>query len=462
MPRIIVKCRYYQSEKTRKSIGGLLQYIATREGVAKLNDAQKNKSATEKQKECIDQFVNAYRSIVNMPEFSAFEKSNTRGDASELIAAVIEMHPELLSGKTYLDYIATRPRVERIGGSHGLFSDEGSALDLTDEVSKMESYSGNVYSVIISIKREDAERLSYNNAEKWRDMLRANKDVIAKAHGIPLDKLCWYGAFHNEKHHPHVHLMLYSKDDIDHGYLNNKGIELMRKTFGKEIFRADLQEIYDRQTQYRNLLTSEAIEEFDSLADSIKFGLCYNPMITQKVADLAARLQSVKGKKVYGYLPLEVKRQVDDIVVELEKDETVKRLYDLWYLAKCEVENTYTDHFSPKLPLAEENVFKPIRNAVIKRAFELGKELNDTNTENKKTDKGNSTNNTIPYKRPTNKAASSVVQTKVITVVSRLGKDISNIFRQEFDGYVNDPSLHIDSKLRREIEAKKKGQNISM
>jgi hypothetical protein len=462
MPRIIVKCRYYQSEKTRKSIGGLLRYIAKREGVDKLNDKQKNKPATEKQKECIDQFVNVYKSIVNMPEYSAFEKSNTRGDASELIAAVIEMHPELLSGKTYLDYIATRPRVERISGSHGLFGDEGSVLDLADEVRKMEAYSGNVYSVIISIKREDAERLSYNNAEKWRDMIRANKDVIAKAHGIPLDKLCWYGAFHNEKHHPHVHLMLYSKDDINHGYLNNKGIELMRKTFGKEIFRADLQEIYDRQTQYRNLLTSEAIEEFDSLADSIKFGLCYNPMITQKVADLAARLQSVKGKKVYGYLPLEVKRQVDDIVVELEKDETVKRLYDSWYLAKCEVENTYTDHFSPQLPLAEENVFKSIRNAVIKRAFELGKELNDTNTENKKTDKGNSTNNTIPYKRPTNTAASSVVQTKVITVVSRLGKDISNIFRQEFDGYVNDPSLYIDSKLRREIEAKKKGQNISM
>lgn len=462
MPRIIVKCRYYRSEKTRKSIGGLLQYIATREGVAKLNDAQKNKSATEKQKECIDQFVNAYRSVVNMPEYSAFEKSNTRGNASELIAAVIEMHPELLSGKTYLDYIATRPRVERISGSHGLFSDEGSALDLADEVRKMEAYSGNVYSVIISIKREDAERLSYNNAEKWRDMIRANKDVISKAHGIPLDKLCWYGAFHNEKHHPHVHLMIYSKDDIERGYLNNKGIELMRKTFGKEIFRADLQEIYDRQTHYRNLLTSEAIEEFDSLADSIKFGLCYNPMVVKKVAELAGRLQSVKGKKVYGYLPPEVKRQVDDIVDELEKDENVKRLYDLWYLARCEVENTYTDHYSPQLPLSEENVFKPIRNAVIKRAFELGKELNETNTENEKTDKDNSTNNTMPYNKPTNTAASSIANAKVITAVSRLGKDISNIFRQEFDGYTNDPALRVDSKLRREIEAKKKGQNISM
>ncbi len=462
MPRIIVKCRYYQSEKTRKSIGGLLQYIATREGVAKLSDGQSNKPATEKQKECIDQFVNAYRSVANMPEYSAFEKSNTRGNASELIAAVIEMHPELLSGKTYLDYIATRPRVERIGGSHGLFSDDGSALELADEVRKMEAYSGNVYSVIISIKREDAERLSYNNAEKWRDIIRANKDVIAKAHGIPIDKLCWYGSFHNEKHHPHVHLMIYSKDDIERGYLNNKGIELMRKTFGKEIFRADLQEIYDRQTQYRNLLTSEAIEEFDALAESIKLGLCYNPMIVKKVAELAGRLQSVKGKKVYGYLPPEVKRQVDDIVDELEKDENVKRLYDLWYLAKCEVENTYTDHFSPQLPLSEENVFKPIRNAVIKRAFELGKELNETNTEDKKTDKGNSTNNTIPYNKPTNTAASSIAKAKVITAVSRLGKDISNIFRQEFDGYANDPALRIDSKLRREIEAKKKGQNISM
>ena len=155
-------------------------------------------------------------------------------------------------------------------------------------------------------------------------------------------------------------------------------------------------------------------------------------------------------------------RKVDDIVDELEKDERVKRLYDVWYLAKCEVENTYTDHFSPQLPLSEENVFKPIRNAVIKRAFELGKELNETNTENEKTDKGSSTNNTIPYNKPTKTVASSIARAKVITAVSRLGKDISNIFRQEFDGYANDPAWGVDSKLRREIEAKKKGQNISM
>lgn len=454
----------------------MLEYVATREGVQKCEDGWRSSPVTAKQQKLIDTLIRSIPSVKKYFEYEEYQNSQTRGNASELIAAVIESHPELLGEKTYLDYIATRPRAERIGGTHGLFSDEGKVLNLSDEVRKMEQFDGNIYSVIISIKRQDAERLGFNNAEKWRDMIRAQKDTLAKAHGIPVDKLCWYGAFHNEAHHPHVHLMLYSTDDIDHGYLTNKGIEAMRRTFGKEIFRSDLQEIYDKQTSHRNRLTSEAIDEFDALAESVKLGLCNNPTVVKKLTDLAEKLQTVKGKKVYGYLPSDAKRMVDELVDELEKDETVKRLYDLWYEAKCAVENTYTDHFSPQLPLSQENVFKPIRNAVVKRALELGKALaedapssEDEQHESDESEGDSKSKSSSPRPSDSSSGSSPKPSTpsgrsgaKIVTAVTRLGKDISNTFRQQFYDYANDPVIAVDSRLRREIEAKKKGQNISM
>lgn len=452
MPKIIVKCRYYKTENTRRNLGGLLEYIAKREGVRKCDDGWKNAPPTAAQRGVIEKLLKNAQSVKQTDEYTEYEKYPTRGNASELIASALEAHPSFLDDKTYLDYIATRPRAERIGGTHGLFSDDGTVLDLADEVRKLRAYNGNVYSAIISVKREDAERLGYNRAEEWRDMIRAQKEVLAKSHNIPLDKLRWYGAFHNEAHHPHVHLMLYSEDKTEQGYLSNKGIELMRKTFGSEIFRADIRELYDKQTVQRNLLIEEAREEFDALADGLKFDLVYNSDIVRKLKDLALRMQNVKGKKVYGYLPKDVKRMVDELVDELEKDETVKRMYDLWYEAKCAVENTYTDHFSPQLPLSQENVFKPIRNAVVKRANELGKIL--MRVENTSSDE--------KTKQSSPAAEQAQDDGMVATAVIRLGKDISDTFRQRYDECAHDPAMKVDRKLLREIQAKKRGQRLTM
>ena len=175
MPRVIVKCRYY-SPKSRKDIGGMLTYIATREGVEKPVE------------------------------------------------------------KTYLDYMATRPRAERISGLHGLFSQAGKEIDLTKSSKDVSAFNGNIFTVIISVSRDDAERLGFNNANRWRDMIRAKISDVAKAHDIPLEDLEWYGAFHNESHHPHVHLLLYSKNENYPGFIKRKNIDDLRRTFGKAIF----------------------------------------------------------------------------------------------------------------------------------------------------------------------------------------------------------------------------------
>lgn len=114
--------------------------------------------------------------------------------------------------KTYADYITTRPRAERFG-SHGLFTDDGVPVKLSEVSENLNEYGDNVWTIVISLRRKDAERLGYNIGERWRDMLRTQTEALAKNFKIPMEGLKWYAAFHNESHHPHVHLMVYTSEE---------------------------------------------------------------------------------------------------------------------------------------------------------------------------------------------------------------------------------------------------------
>ena len=486
MPRVIVKCKYYSSDKSARDIGGMLKYIATREGVEKLGDGWRNEPVSKAQEDLILRFTEMHKGCRRLQEHGDYNTKRTKGAASEFISAVIENYPELLSDKTYLDYIATRPRVERIEGTHGLFSDHDVALDLYEESDRLREFNGNVFTVIVSLKREDAERLGYNTAERWRELARSKIDLVAKEHGIPLGSLKWYGAFHNESHHPHMHLMLYSTNQEKRGYIDKKGIDNLRHLFGTEIFKYELADIYDEQTKQRDLLNADARDEITALADKVKNGLADNGEFVMKFVALAKRMQSVSGKKVYGYLPKSVKAMVNELVDLLEKDEDIDRIYELWYQAKCAVYGTYTDNPPPKKPLSQEEAFKPIRNAMIKEADELGKILltwdNDQEEQHENTPKDNdddksskggsssrTTNNTGSNSQSTNtvqpKNHSNYTAARngyIATSITRFGNSLSRIFRDRFDEQAKHAPMGVDSRLWREIEAKKKGQNITM
>ena len=486
MPRVIVKCKYYSSDKSARDIGGMLKYIATREGVEKLGDGWLNEPVSKAQEDLIMRFTEMHKGCRRLQEYGDYNTKRTKGAASEFISAVIENFPELLSDKTYLDYIATRPRVERIEGTHGLFSDHDVVLDLYEESDRLREFNGNVFTVIVSLKREDAERLGYNNAERWRELARSKIDLVAKEHGIPLGSLKWYGAFHNESHHPHMHLMLYSTNQEKRGYIDKKGIDNLRHLFGTEIFKYELADIYDEQTKQRDLLNADARDEITALADKIKNGLADNGEFVMKFVALAKRMQSVSGKKVYGYLPKSVKAMVNELVDLLEKDEDINRIYELWYQAKCAVYATYTDNPPPRKPLSQEEAFKPIRNAMIKEADELGKILltldNDHEEQSENTPNDNDDDNSSKggsSSRTTNNITSSTQNTNtaqpkshsnytaarngyIATSITRFGNSLSRIFRDRFDEQAKHAPMGVDSRLKREIEAKKKGQNISM
>ena len=486
MPRVIVKCRFYSTEKTVRDIGGLLKYLAMRPGVEKLGDGWLTEPVSKAQEDLILRFTEMHKGCRWLEEYGDYNTKRTKGAASEFISAVIENYPELLSNKTYLNYIATRPRAERIEGIHGLFSDHDVALDLYEESDRLREFNGNVFTVIVSLKREDAERLGYNTAERWRDLARSKIDLVAKEHGIPLGSLKWYGAFHNESHHPHMHLMLYSTSQEKSGFIDKKGIDRLRHLFGTEMFKYELADVYDEQTKQRDLLNADARDEISVLADKIKNGLADNGEFVLKFVTLAKRMQSVTGKKMNGYLPKSVKAMVNELVDLLEKDEDIERIYELWYQAKCAVYATYTDNPPPRKPLSQEEAFKPIRNAMIKEADELGKILlildnerkaqtedMSENTDDNKLSKGGgssrTTNNTDSSAQNANitqpKNNSNYTATRnghIATSIIRLGNSLSRIFLDRFDEQAKHAPMGVDSRLGREIEAKKKGKNISM
>lgn len=433
-----------------------MKYIAAREGVDKRTDEWKNLAATDEQINMINHIITTIPACRKSIEFGYYEHSKTRGDASEFISSAIETHPHLVQENSYLSYMAMRPRVDKGIGKHGLFSDSDRVLDLDDEVDKLRQFNGNVFTVIVSLKREDATRLGYDNAERWKGLARAQIDYIAEQYKIPKKDLRWYAAFHNESHHPHIHVLLYSTNKELPGYINNKGINNLRHMFGTEIFADDIRKIYERQTKVRNKLTDEARFKFKVLIDSVNNGGFVNEKLLRKLEELARRLRYCKGKKQYGYLPKGLKDLVDEIVEDISVDERIQELYDIWYQAKCSVYETYTDVHPEKLSLSKEKVFKPIRNALVQEAVRLGDEINHSGS------KANESSSKIAKSESkTEKKSVASHNEKVIGAALRFGRSMARVFEDSLKKYDSDED-DIDKMLRREINAVKNGQNLVM
>ena len=268
---------------------------------------------------------------------------------------------------------------------------------------------------------------------------------LAKQFGIPPEHLKWYGAFHNEASHPHIHVLLYSTDPKNEGYLTKKGLDHIKSTFATEIFRHELDSIYQEQTKQRDELTKIARDEIAELVVRIQNGTCDNPKLIRMMQELAEKMKTLHGKKVYAFLPPELKSLVNEITDALCEDEDIKRLYDLWYESKYAILKSYTKHLPPQKPLSQEETFKPIRNAVIREALKLASEQQPEDTQ-RVSSSGDTTASHLP-----------------VTAVTRVMKDASRIIEDKINGQLAlHPELAVDSKLRREIAAKKRGIQLRM
>lgn len=236
MAKLVTKFKYLKPG-ARKGAGGYAKYIATREGVEKIDDSQRLALATKQQEKLIAKILKDFPDSASLPEYGDYQAAPNMGNASEFISRALEdIADEMLSSKTYADYIATRPRAQRFG-SHGLFTDDGVQVRLEKVSEELNLHKGNVWTAIFSLRREDEERLGFNSGERWRDLLRAQTQELSEAFHIPMTDLKWFAAFHNEGHHPHVHMIVYSTNPKE-GYLSPKGVEQYQEHPEELVYKA--------------------------------------------------------------------------------------------------------------------------------------------------------------------------------------------------------------------------------
>ncbi len=229
---------------------------------------------------------------------------------------------------------------------------------------ELDQYTGNVWTHILSLKREDAARLGYDNAKAWMNLLRTNRNDIAAAMNIHPNHFRWYAAYHDEGEHPHVHMMAWSTVPGE-AYLTRDGIHKIKSTLTNQIFRQEMLHTYEQKSQSRDDLVREARHAIRKLTQEMARNICNYPEVEKLMQTLSAQLETVKGKKSYSYLPKSVKKTVDEVVDRLEE---IPACYAQWCALQSEVESYYHDKPREKKKLSQEKEFRQIKNAVIQEA----------------------------------------------------------------------------------------------
>ena len=362
MARLILKSPYLKCDGSH-SVSGYLRYIGTRERVELLPD---DRPPTRKQEQLVRKLVKDFPSSKELDEYLDYAEKPTKANASVFITRALEENwPEVQQSDGYMKYIATRPRAERLG-DHGLFGDED-GVDLEQAMLELDQYTGNVWTHILSLKREDAARLGYDNAKAWMNLLRTNRNDIAAAMNIHPNHFRWYAAYHDEGEHPHVHMMAWSTVPGE-AYLTRDGIHKIKSTLTNQIFRQEMLHTYEQKSQSRDDLVREARHAIRKLTQEMARNICNYPEAEKLMQTLSAQLETVKGKKSYSYLPKSVKKTVDEVVDRLEEIPAVKACYAQWCALQSEVESYYHDKPREKKKLSQEKEFRQIKNAVIQEA----------------------------------------------------------------------------------------------
>ena len=382
MSQLIVTSRYLKSgnQKNKTKRRNYTKYIATRETVEIRSQkfVDRNANATKNQKQLINDLINDFPESKRYLEYEDYEREPTIENAGELISTIVERNADVVGNRqNFVGYMAMRPGVEK-RGSHGLFNEKDEPIILNQAANEIAEHKGNVWSHVVSLRREDAVRLGFDNSDAWRELVKRHISDIAKAQNIPLCNLKWYAAYHDTTHHPHIHLLVYSTNPKQ-GFLTKAGIDKVRSVFANDIFHDDLQSIYQEQTVSRDELKAVSKNEFESIVNMIASNDHTDPQLEELIRKLYIQLQNVKGKKVYGYLPMEIKETVNKIFSELAKDENIQQLYEKWCGLERLKYKTYTQKETELPKLADNKVFQPVRNMIIRTVLNM--KPFDVNTE---------------------------------------------------------------------------------
>ena len=467
MSRVRFMSPYLKGGRATAKLTNRARYIATRPGVEVLRGEQQDQSATSKQQAYIQSLLRDFPGAKELLEYEDYCNVPTQANANTFIRQVQEDFAEPMSRmENYLDYVSHRPGVQ-LNGEHGLWCAGGKVRNLSQAVREVAEYTGSVWTPVVAIRREDAERLGYNDAESWRLLVCACAPEIARGYKIPLEHLRWYAAFHRKEDSVHIHMVVFSSDPKE-GYLTRQGIQQVKSAFGRRIFRQDLLHIYEQKTEYRDALGRDAERTMAELIAQMETGQLQNENLEQPILELSRRLQNTKGKTVYGYLPPTAKALVDAIVDELAKEERVAAAYDLWNQMREEVCRTYSEQLPERLLLSKQKEFKAVRNMVVREVLQLGRGEHPTADEivHMPTPSGTPpAQSGLPYgaHHPQQEAAHhqrtqthrAVSHADTARCVLQLFHSMGRIFREQSASDAIQTGLHIDRKRRRMLREKR-------
>ena len=346
----------------------LIRYMATREGVEKLPNSKRFNIASSQQHDLILSVVKQFPESKKFLEYDDYYAMPTRENANEFLNAVAERYADRADElKGLVSYISNRPGVEKLG-SHGLFTQFDMPIDLDTVADRVANHDGVIWTEVVSLRREDAERLHFNNAEAWKNLVRRNMNEIAKAHRIKVEDLEWYGAFHNTTHHPHIHLIILSKGQ--EGFLSEKGIKELRRAFGQDIFRDEQYKLATIETGYRNQLKEQLADQLQKIQKRQSIpNSDYYLLLLRKIRD---EVQLQKGKKLYGYLPRKTKKLVDFALHEFAKDGDLSEIYAKWNEVNREKLSLYYDtKDKPDVPIEKNPELRSLKNMLIRTALSI-------------------------------------------------------------------------------------------
>lgn len=439
-----------------------MKYIATREGVEVLTGKG---PATEKQKEMVAKLLKDFPDVRDSFEYEDYKQAPTLHTASALISAALDSHMQNLQSENgYLKYIATRPGAEK-HGAHGLFGRQENT-DLTAAMHDLTAHDGNVWTIIYSLHREDAERLGYNNAAAWRKLLISQQNKFSEAFHIPASALHWYAAYHDADTHPHIHMMVWTDQET---ILKRDAVVKLRSAMTNSIFQAELENLYIRKDAVYKDVTEAAREVMHDLVDRMESVSEPPASIQEKLLELALELRTVSGKKQYGYLKKPLKDMVDSIVDELEKLPEVAAYYSVWNGLRDTLEGYYKNRPRQHNPLSQQKEFRAIKNAIIQEAERLRQqmELEQATSEQKpsqdeepsaeKTSTDASTNPTLANENTsfTPSRPAQLPTEYLLNSTIRLFHQMGQIFRDNAAPPSNPMGIRIDSKRRKKLMQKR-------
>ena len=381
MPKLIVTSRYLKSGSgKKKQLYHYVKYIATREGSVPIPNANETAPATKSQQELISSLLHDFPDSKELFEYEDYQKNPTIKNGSALISVILDRNMDrLTSRENSVGYLANRPGALKFG-SHGLFSQSDEPINLEKVAKEIANHGGNVWTHVVSLRRDNAQAMGYDNLKAWRELVKRQISNIAKNQKIDMANLKWYAAFHDKKTNPHVHIIVYSTNERE-GFLTNHGIEKIRSGFANDIYADELHHLYAQQTDLRNQMKKESEQLMKQLADNISQNDVDNAELIDLVAKLHEQLNSSKGKKVYGYLKADVKKTVDEIFIRLSENESIQKMYSLW----CEMEQQKHDVYSsarvqfPKL--ADNKEFKSVKNMIIQTVLDMNSPVVDIEIE---------------------------------------------------------------------------------